>query len=327
MIGIYKIQNKENGKIYIGQSNDIERRIKEHCYPSRYKNNYPIDVAIHKYGKTAFTFDVVEECNLNELNEREEQWIKYYQSNTNKGYNCNEGGSQASIGENNPKAKLTESDVVAIRSIYNKKGSKASAYELVKNKTSWSNFESVWQGATWKHIMPEVYTEENKKYYQNGKAVITNNKYSDDEIMELRQLYVDHTAKELYEQSDKRLSYTSFQQLLNGTSFDYLPYYMKKLKRWVSPEEEKPKVSQNRGYHTIKNQAFTDEEVNFFRQEYVDKTAQEIYEQYPNAQKVGSEQFSKILRGVTYKHLPYYSKKNKTWINPEPVSTISVSGE
>jgi len=30
MVGIYKITNKKNGKIYIGQSWDMERRFKEH---------------------------------------------------------------------------------------------------------------------------------------------------------------------------------------------------------------------------------------------------------------------------------------------------------
>ena len=30
MIGIYKIQNKINNKIYIGQSIEVEERIKEH---------------------------------------------------------------------------------------------------------------------------------------------------------------------------------------------------------------------------------------------------------------------------------------------------------
>lgn len=30
MIGIYKITNKNNGKVYIGQSNNVERRIAEH---------------------------------------------------------------------------------------------------------------------------------------------------------------------------------------------------------------------------------------------------------------------------------------------------------
>lgn len=92
MIGIYKIENKKNGKIYIGQSNDCERRIKEHCYPGRYKNGYPIDVAIHTYGKENFSFEIIEECKIEELNAKETYWIKYYNSNTNKGYNCNSGG-------------------------------------------------------------------------------------------------------------------------------------------------------------------------------------------------------------------------------------------
>ena len=46
MIGIYKIVKKENGKTYIGQSNDIERRIKEH----QYKVDIPVELAIKKYG-------------------------------------------------------------------------------------------------------------------------------------------------------------------------------------------------------------------------------------------------------------------------------------
>ena len=38
MIGIYKITKKENGKSYIGQSNDIERRFQEHKTKKRYSN-------------------------------------------------------------------------------------------------------------------------------------------------------------------------------------------------------------------------------------------------------------------------------------------------
>lgn len=60
MIGIYKIVKKENGKTYIGQSNDIERRIKEH----QYKVDIPVELAIKKYGIDAFTYEVVEECSL-----------------------------------------------------------------------------------------------------------------------------------------------------------------------------------------------------------------------------------------------------------------------
>ena len=38
MIGIYKITNKVNGLSYIGQSVHIERRFREHCFPSKTSN-------------------------------------------------------------------------------------------------------------------------------------------------------------------------------------------------------------------------------------------------------------------------------------------------
>ena len=74
MIGIYKITKIENGKSYIGQSNNIERRFKEHIA----KDDIPIDIAISKYGSKAFTFEVLEECNEDVLGEKEKYWIEYY---------------------------------------------------------------------------------------------------------------------------------------------------------------------------------------------------------------------------------------------------------
>lgn len=50
--GIYKL-NFPNGKIYIGLSNDIKRRMYEHNNTNRLKNHYntPCDLAIQKYGR------------------------------------------------------------------------------------------------------------------------------------------------------------------------------------------------------------------------------------------------------------------------------------
>ena len=87
MIGIYKIQNKINNKIYIGQSVHIERRFQEHCFPSK---TSVISKAIQKYGKDNFIFDIVEECNIGELNEKEWYWIKYYNCLVPNGYNVTE---------------------------------------------------------------------------------------------------------------------------------------------------------------------------------------------------------------------------------------------
>lgn len=58
MIGIYKITKKENGKSYIGQSNDIERRFKEHQTKGK-ESRIPLDIAIQKYGKDAFIYEII----------------------------------------------------------------------------------------------------------------------------------------------------------------------------------------------------------------------------------------------------------------------------
>lgn len=71
MIGIYKITNKKTGKSYIGQSNDIIRRFKEHQTKGE-KSRIPVDVAIQKYGKDAFKYEVLEECSIEELNKKEQ---------------------------------------------------------------------------------------------------------------------------------------------------------------------------------------------------------------------------------------------------------------
>lgn len=91
MVGIYKITNSINGKIYIGQSINIERRFSEHCR----KNETLIDKEIQKIGKDFFTFEVIEKCSLSELDNREIYWIKYYNSLFPSGYNCTEGGNSS----------------------------------------------------------------------------------------------------------------------------------------------------------------------------------------------------------------------------------------
>jgi group I intron endonuclease len=54
-IGIYKIENILNGKIYIGQSKHIETRWSEHCRESNQEKSL-ISKAIAKYGKENFIF-------------------------------------------------------------------------------------------------------------------------------------------------------------------------------------------------------------------------------------------------------------------------------
>lgn len=89
MIGIYKITNKLNKKAYIGQSIDIKRRWKEHEHNIG-SNSNSLYLDFEKYGLKNFTFDILEECKINELNEKEIYWIGYYNT-YNNGYNLTMG--------------------------------------------------------------------------------------------------------------------------------------------------------------------------------------------------------------------------------------------
>lgn len=196
MIGIYKITNKINGKIYIGQSNDIYRRFYEHQTKGA-SSRIPIDVAIQKYGKDKFLYEVLEECPISELNQRETFWIK--KLNTVKdGYNCSEGGNQQSIGKNNGRAKITEQDVINIRLAYKNHLKQKDIYEQYKHLISFGHFQNIWQGKSWSHIMPEVFTDQNKQYYIYKNSFGENStvaKFSNDEVRTIRARYENETAK------------------------------------------------------------------------------------------------------------------------------------
>ena len=62
-IGIYKYENKINGKIYIGLSTNIENRYKQHLYDAEHleeRRCSGIDYAIKKYGIENFDFQIIE---------------------------------------------------------------------------------------------------------------------------------------------------------------------------------------------------------------------------------------------------------------------------
>ncbi len=88
---IYKITNKINGKIYIGQTiRPIEQRFKRHINDA---TNNIVDThfsrAIRKYGKENFYIECIDTANTQEqLTQKEQYWIKKYNStNVNIGYN------------------------------------------------------------------------------------------------------------------------------------------------------------------------------------------------------------------------------------------------
>lgn len=95
--GIYMIQNKVNGKIYIGQALDIESRWGKHKNLLRGNKNSPnkhLQYSWNKYGEDNFEFTIICECDENQLNTMEEYYIFELMSYDKRvGYNKNYGGS------------------------------------------------------------------------------------------------------------------------------------------------------------------------------------------------------------------------------------------
>lgn len=236
MIGIYKITEKNNPTIfYVGKSNDIQRRFNEHIQKTYKQSRIPFDDYITKKGKDAFDFEILELCSIEELSEKEKYWTDKLQAT--KSGNVFDGGLTDVVGENNPKAKLTEADIIYIRESYNKHKKQKEVYEQFKDLISFNYFQNIWQGRSWAHIMPEVFTEENKQYYiyENSRGENSKNStFTNEEIMTIRTRYVNESAKQIYEDYKDRVAYQSFQMILWGRYYDNLPIYKKKEKRWIN---------------------------------------------------------------------------------------------
>lgn len=92
MIGIYCIQNKVNGKRYIGQSINLESRT------SDIHRNRHLNASIEKYGIENFSVTIIEECTVDDLDARERYWIAHYGTTDNtRGYNKDSGGNPGKI--------------------------------------------------------------------------------------------------------------------------------------------------------------------------------------------------------------------------------------
>ena len=92
---IYKIENQINHKLYIGKTLfTIDRRWNQHkrnAMDDKF-NHMPLYHAMRKYGIDNFVISSLEEVSdISRLSEREQYWIKYFDT-YNNGYNATRGG-------------------------------------------------------------------------------------------------------------------------------------------------------------------------------------------------------------------------------------------
>jgi group I intron endonuclease len=107
---IYKITNLINNKIYIGQTTqDIEKRWQRHNWAcTKNRNAMAITNALIKYGSANFSIEKIDDAkNIDELNKKEEFYIKEYNSLSPNGYNLSKGGDNKKMSEETKK-KISE---------------------------------------------------------------------------------------------------------------------------------------------------------------------------------------------------------------------------
>lgn len=112
--GIYKITNLITQKSYIGQSINIQKRWtkeKNKAFnPESNEYNKTLSKAFRKYGIKNFKFEILEECDIKDLDVKEKHFIKVYNTYFN-GYNETTGGNQ---GNCNNCSKISKEDLIQI---------------------------------------------------------------------------------------------------------------------------------------------------------------------------------------------------------------------
>lgn len=241
---VYKITNTQNSKIYIGVTRKtLQQRWNKHLYDCNHGSQNLLYRAMRKYGTINFIPEVIDDSasSLEELAELEKEYIEKYNTlDSEYGYNSIEGNYLQEY-TSSGKTDITDADVMFIRTKY-KEGilrCRDCYNEYFKNRMSFSGFQKIWEGTTWQHIMPEVYTPEAIEYHKRQLGhkgdKNPNAKLKDSEILEIRRYYVNHTREECYNKYGKGIykNFNSFCRILSKDTHKHLPCYLKYQKKWI----------------------------------------------------------------------------------------------
>lgn len=292
---IYQITNLINGKIYIGQTNNIQKRWANHkC------NNDPdmvIARALRKYGIDNFKFEVLlRGLTPDEANQKEIELIKEKNSLVPYGYNVATGGKRidgvSRLGADNSNAHLTEVEAQYI--LDNRDKPMYVLYDLFCDKISYESFRKVYHHQTYTNLTTTV--SEYPYNFEFGNQ-FTNNPLEYDEIVSLRERYANGEYwRDVYK--DYEWAYKnewSFYNVYTGRSY-------KLIMPEVFTEENKKKHHGKTKQGTRNPKAkLTEEQVIEIRRLHKDGISNsELYKAFP---QVSSKSIRDIINGKTWKHL------------------------
>lgn len=224
---IYKIENKINGKLYVGKTQkSLEERFTGHKERARAKYNCHLYNSMNHYGFVNFEIKIIEECKTeDELNEREIYWIKFLKTlDRKKGYNMTIGGTGGDTfsnqNEERRKERLEKQRVSMIGKNKDKKRTKAEKENLrvinTGKKVSIATKEKIRKAQKIAQNRPEV--KKKKSEAMKGK------KHTKETIEKIRvgNLGKKHKKKQhIFCIGDIHGAYRALKQVLERASFDY----------------------------------------------------------------------------------------------------------
>ncbi len=181
--GVYKITHIASGKSYIGISKDINRRWAEHKV-SKSKNNGGIHEAMEKHGIDAFSWQIIEQCNVSLLQDREAHWIAVFDTYRN-GYNLTSGGqynkeiSYESRKKMSNRKKGTKLSSETLKKLIGRKQSQESIEKSRLSRTGIKFSEESKKKMSAAHLGKKLSPETKKKISEKTKEALMNKKLAE----------------------------------------------------------------------------------------------------------------------------------------------------
>lgn len=284
MIGIYKVTNKINGKIYIGQSKNIKEKWTGHkndsfCSEEKWKANKRHEQthfhrALRKYGKQNFKWEIIEECKKEELAEKEKFWIKYYSSYGENGYNMTYGGDGCSLinSAESSNSKITQEECNFIKEKLKAHWTASEIIAIIPNATN-GIISAINYGKSWFDPLEKYPISIN-----NGHRT-----WTDEEALLIKEEYANgYSIQDLAEKYC--VDRDTISNLINGKSYKNLPIIQRKV-----------------NYKKInKKRIFTNEQVKEYRK--MVKEGKSMLSIFSNTDiPCGYAAFRNMIKGITYK--------------------------
>ena len=229
---IYIWINNQNGKVYIGKTNNLERRTYQHWYSAKKSiETNKFTQALKKYSnETDWVIKILEEnIPLEKIKEREDFWIKKYNS-IDKGYNSKKSGASNKANKNdffiqmrdknNPTIILAEFiDINEAALFLNKGYTDAPNILACCKKNRWSAYNYCWSFSNDTNWLQDYYQHKTIKTGPKEKAVQMCNKNNHSIVLK------EFNNKQEIKNFLNRQEVTGIYGVLKGTNKSAYGYY------------------------------------------------------------------------------------------------------